>query len=223
LIRVAPSVLSADFRNLKEEVKKVEESGADLLHLDIMDGHFVPNITFGPMIVSAIDRCTDLILDVHLMIDKPEDYLERFVKSGADWITFHWESIKNLEELISRMKELKVKVGCSLRPQTPFESVKGIMKELDLLLLMTVNPGFGGQEFMMEVLPKIRETKRFIRENKLGTVIQVDGGINAQTSKLAQEAGADILVAGEAIFKKKNYREAIAQIRQGKQKRCSKN
>ncbi|MCJ7508442.1 MAG: ribulose-phosphate 3-epimerase [candidate division Zixibacteria bacterium] len=216
MIRVAPSVLSADFRNLEEEIKKVEEAGADLLHLDIMDGHFVPNITFGSMIVSAIDRCTALILDVHLMIDKPEDYLERFVKSGADWITFHWESIDSPKELISKMKELKVKIGCSLRPQTPFESVKGIMKELDLLLLMTVNPGFGGQEFMMEVLPKIREAKRFIRENKLGTVIQVDGGINAQTSKLAQEAGADILVAGEAIFKKKDYREAIAQIRQGK-------
>ncbi|HEX9916535.1 MAG TPA: ribulose-phosphate 3-epimerase, partial [candidate division Zixibacteria bacterium] len=186
------------------------------LHLDIMDGHFVPNITFGPMIVSAIDQCTNLILDVHLMIDKPEDYLERFVKSGADWITFHWESIKNPEELISRMRELKVKVGCSLRPQTSFESVKGIMKELDLLLLMTVNPGFGGQGFMMEVLPKIREARRFIRENKLHTVIQVDGGINPETSKLTQEAGADILVAGEAIFKKKDYREAIAQIRQGK-------
>ena len=216
MVKVAPSVLSADFRNLEDEIKRVEDAGADLLHLDIMDGHFVPNITFGPMIVKAINRCTDLILDVHLMIEKPQGYLEQFAKSGADWITFHWESTKDPRELISKMRDLKVKIGCSLKPQTSFDSIKEIVDDLDLILLMTVNPGFGGQVFMKEVLPKIRETKQFIQENKLKTVIQVDGGIDSQTSKLVQQAGADILVAGEAIFKKEDYKKAIAEMKQGK-------
>ena len=216
MVKIAPSILSADFRNLQQEIKKVEDAGADLLHLDIMDGHFVPNITFGPMIVNAINKLTDLVLDVHLMIDKPEDYLERFIQSGADWITFHWESTKNHKQLISKMRNFKVKVGCSLKPQTPFESIKEIMSDLDLLLLMTVNPGFGGQSFMTEVLPKISQARKFIQENHLKTFIQVDGGINPETSKLVQQAGADILVAGEAIFKKSDYKEAIEQIRKGK-------
>ena len=219
MVKIAPSILSADFGNLQKEIRDLEDAGADLLHLDIMDGHFVPNITFGPMVVSAIDKMTSLILDVHLMIDKPENYLERFVQSGADWITFHWESTKNHEQLISRARGFGVRVGCSLRPRTPFQSVRKIMGDLDLLLLMTVNPGFGGQDFLTEVLPKISQARKFIQENNLKALIQVDGGINSETSRLVQQAGADILVAGEAIFRKNNYKEAMDQIRQGKQNR----
>ena len=214
LLKIAPSLLSADFRNIEKDIRKVERCGVDLLHLDIMDGHFVPNITFGPMIVKAINKCTQLPLDVHLMIENPDLYVESFVKSGADYLTVSIETCRHLHRTISLIKSFKVKVGCALNPATPFESVKPIIKELDLLLLMTVNPGFGGQKFISSVLSKISKAKKFIQEHKLKTEIEVDGGINPQTAKLVKKAGANILVAGDAIFKSKNYCQMVKALRE---------
>jgi ribulose-phosphate 3-epimerase len=213
MIKIAPSLLSADFRNIEKEIKKVEKCGVDLLHLDIMDGHFVPNITFGPMIVKAINECTELPLDVHLMIENPDSYVESFVKSGADYLTVSIEACRHLHRTISLIKSFNVKVGCALNPATPFELVKPVIKELDLLLLMTVNPGFGGQKFIPSVLPKIEEARKFIQEHRLKTEIEVDGGINPQTAQLVKKAGATILVAGEAIFKSKNYCQTVKALR----------
>jgi len=214
LIKVAPSVLSADFRNIEKELKKVEVSGADMIHLDVMDGHFVPNITFGPMIVRDIKRSTRLPLDVHLMIENPDLYLESFVKAGATYLTVSFEACKHLHRTLSAIRELKVKVGCALNPATPFELIKPVMKKLDLLLLMTVNPGFGGQKFIPEVLPKIKEANEYIIRKGLETEIEVDGGINAKTSRLAVQNGATILVAGDAIFKSRDYRRAIKGLKE---------
>jgi ribulose-phosphate 3-epimerase len=213
MIKIAPSLLSADFRNIEKEIKKVEKCGVDLLHLDIMDGHFVPNITFGPMIVKAINECTKLPLDVHLMIENPDSYVESFVKSGADYLTVSIEACRHLHRTVSFIKGFNIKAGCALNPATPFELVKPVIKELDLLLLMTVNPGFGGQKFISSVLPKIEEAKKFILEHKLKTEIEVDGGINPETAKLVKKAGATILVAGNAIFKSKNYCQAVKALR----------
>lgn len=213
LIKIAPSLLSANFRNIEKEIEKVERCGVDLLHLDIMDGHFVPNITFGPMIVKAINQCTQLPLDVHLMIENPDSLVESFVKSGADYLTVSIEACRHLHRTISLIKSFKVKVGCALNPATPFELVKPIIKELDLLLLMTVNPGFGGQKFISPVLSKISEAKKFIEGHKLKTEIEVDGGIDPKSGKLVKEAGATILVAGDAIFKSGNYYKVIKDLR----------
>jgi ribulose-phosphate 3-epimerase len=213
MIKIAPSLLSADFRNIEKEIKKVEKCGVDLLHLDIMDGHFVPNITFGPMIVKAINECTKLPLDVHLMIENPDSYVEGFVKSGADYLTVSIEACRHLHRTVSFIKSFNIKAGCALNPATPFELVKPVIKELDLLLLMTVNPGFGGQKFIPSVLSKIEEAKNFIQKNKLKTEIEVDGGINPETAKLVKKAGATILVAGNAIFKSKNYCHTVKALR----------
>jgi ribulose-phosphate 3-epimerase len=214
MIKVAPSLLSADFRNMEKEVRQVEKCGADLLHLDVMDGHFVPNITFGPMIVDAINRCTKLPLDVHLMIENPDFFAESFVKAGADYLTVSFEACRHLHRTIGLVKSLKVRAGCALNPATPFRAVEPVMEELDLLLLMTVNPGFGGQEFIPSVLPKIEEAKEYIQEHKLKAEIEVDGGISPQTAELVKKAGATILVAGAAIFKSKDYCKTIKAIRE---------
>ena len=213
MIRIAPSLLSADFRNIEKEIKKVERCGVDLLHLDTMDGHFVPNITFGPMIVKAINECTKLPLDVHLMIESPDSYVESFVKSGADYLTVSIEACRHLHRTISLIKSFDVKVGCALNPATSFCLVKPVLQELDLLLLMTVNPGFGGQKFIESVLPKITRSRKFIEENKLKAEIEVDGGINPQTAQLVKKAGANILVVGDAIFKSKNYCQIVKALR----------
>lgn len=185
----------------------------DLLHLDIMDGHFVPNITFGPMIVKAINECTKLPLDVHLMIENPDSYVESFVESGADYLTVSIEACRHLHRTIGLIKDFNVRVGCALNPATSLSIVKPVLPELDLLLLMTVNPGFGGQKFISSVLSKITEAKKFMEEHKLKTEIEVDGGINPKTAKLVKEAGATILVAGDAIFKSKNYYKVIKDLR----------
>ncbi|MEW6686744.1 MAG: ribulose-phosphate 3-epimerase [Candidatus Edwardsbacteria bacterium] len=229
MIKIAPSLLACNFSRLKEEIRSVEIGGADLLHLDVMDGHFVPNITFGPMIVSAINRLTKLPLDVHLMIENPEKYLERFVESGADYLTVHAEtcpsvqppflgegrglSDKNLKDVISKIKSLGVKVGLSLNPSTSLNKFEKILGEVDLLLLMTVNPGFGGQKFIFSVISKIKRAKLVIAENSYKTMIEVDGGINRITAPKVIKAGADILVAGIAIFSAKDRRREIERLR----------
>lgn len=214
MVKIAPSILSADFRNLAGEIREVEKAGADLIHLDIMDGHFVPNITFGPMIVNFVRKCTKLPLDVHLMIENPDLYLEKFVEAGADYLTVHFEGNKHLHRTLTRIRSLGVKNGCVLNPATPFCLVKPIMGEIDLLLLMSVNPGFGGQKFILQVLEKIREAKNFIQGNKLKVEIEVDGGVNPLTAGKVKQAGATILVAGDAVFKSKDYRKIIKELRE---------
>jgi ribulose-phosphate 3-epimerase len=214
MIKIAPSLLSADFKNIEKEIKAVEKCGVELLHLDIMDGHFVPNLTFGPMIVGAINRCTDLPLDVHLMIENPDTLVEEFVKNGADYLTVSFEACKHLNRTISLIKCHKIKVGCALNPATSLCLVKPVLEELDLLLLMSVNPGFGGQKFIPSVLPKIKAAKELIKEHKLKTDIEVDGGINPETAKAVKKAGATILVAGAAIFKNKNYCQTVKALRE---------
>ncbi len=214
MIKIAPSILSADFRCLEEEIKKIEKAGADLIHLDIMDGHFVPNITFGPMIVNFVRLCTKLPLDVHLMIENPDLYLEKFVQAGADYLTVHSEGDRNIHRTLTKIKSLGVKNGCVLNPGTSFCLAKPIMGEIDLLLIMSVNPGFRGQKFITSVLKKIKEAKKFIQDNKLRVEIEVDGGINPDTAKKVKDAGATILVAGDAIFKSKDYKKIIKKLRQ---------
>jgi len=213
LIKIAPSILSADFRNLREEISSVEKAGADLIHLDIMDGHFVPNITFGPMIVNFVRLCTKLPLDVHLMIENPDLYLEKFVQAGADYLTVHIEGNRNLHRTLTKIKSLGVKNGCVLNPGTPFCSAKPIMEEIDLLLLMSVNPGFGGQKFVSSVLKKIKEANKYIQDNSLKVEIEVDGGINVNTAKMVKKSGASILVAGDSVFKSRDYKKIIKELR----------
>ncbi len=212
-IKIAPSILAADFSCLREEIERVEKAGADLLHLDVMDGHFVPNISFGPLVVKAIDKLTHLPLDVHLMIEKPERYLKVFRKSGADCLTAHLEACPNLVEVIGQIRDLGAKVGVALNPQTSFSSVVPFLEEIDLLLLMSVNPGFGGQEFIPSVLEKIEDAAQWVSREKLPLEIAVDGGVESENAHRIIEAGATILGAGTSIFKSTDYREAIASLR----------
>ena len=215
LVKIAPSILSADFRNLAGEIREVEKAGADLIHLDIMDGHFVPNITFGPMVVNLVRLCTKLPLDVHLMIDNPDLYLEKFVEAGADYLTVHLEGNRHLYRTLTRIKSLGVKNGCVLNPATPFCLVKPVIGEIDLLLLMSVNPGFGGQRFIPSILDKVKEAKKFIQDNNLKIEIEVDGGVNSSTAGKVKQAGATILVAGDAVFKSRDYKKIIKELREG--------
>ena len=208
-IKIAPSLLAADFANLASEVQRVEKAGCDLIHIDVMDGHFVPNITVGPFIVKAIRRITRLPLDAHLMIENPEKYVKSFAEAGADHITVHAEACPgNLAQVLELIRSCSVTRGVSLRPQTPLSSIEKNLKDVDLVLLMTVNPGFGGQAFMPEVMPKVRELRaRFDGD------IQVDGGINKETGSEAVKAGANVLVAGTAIFGRKDTKQAIEDLR----------
>lgn len=214
MIQIAPSLLSADFSRLKQEVIEIEQAGADWLHLDVMDGMFVPNITFGPAVIQAIRPFTKLPFDVHLMIEEPDRYVESFVRAGADLISVHVEACRHLHRTITRIKELGVQVGVALNPATPISMIEPIITELDYILLMTVNPGFGGQAFIPLVLPKIENLHRLLIDYKLEHVkIQVDGGIDEKTAQQVVKAGANVLVAGSAIFGQKNRTLAIQKIR----------
>lgn len=213
-IKIAPSILASDFRNLAQEIKKVEQAGADWIHCDVMDGHFVDNLTFGPVVVEAINRSTKLPLDVHLMIENPVKYIKEFASAGADILTVHIEVCPDLKKVISKIKSLGMKAGCSVRPQTPLSRVKPYLNDLDLLLIMSVNPGFAGQSFISSVLPKVKEAKKLKQEKKYEYYIEIDGGINPKTAKLAKKAGAEVLVAASAIFKAKDYGKAIRELRE---------
>lgn len=207
-ILIAPSILSADFSKLGADIKAVEDSGADWLHIDVMDGHFVPNITIGPVVVKSIRKVTGMPLDVHLMIEDPGKFVESFVKSGADIITFHAESNSDPKKTIAEIKDLKKKAGISIRPGTALSAIEPLLSMVDMVLVMTVEPGFAGQEFMSECLPKIKELKKIFKGD-----IQVDGGINESTAALVRSAGANVIVAGTAVFGTKNYGEAIRKLK----------
>ena len=200
-IQISPSILSADFSQLGSEIKRLEEGGADMIHVDVMDGHFVPNLTIGPPVIKALKKNSSVPFDVHLMISPVHKYIEAYANAGADIITIHPEATDDLQKSIDKIKELKKKVGVSLNPETKVDIIKKNLSEIDLVLIMSVNPGFGGQKFMPEVLSKIKELVQIREKEKLIFDIEIDGGINFENSKLAIEAGANILVSGTTIFK----------------------
>ena len=212
MVKIAPSILSADFSCLYEEVKKIERV-ADRLHLDIMDGHFVPNLTFGPGVVSSLRRKISLPLEAHLMMDNPEKWIDAFALAGCEWIIPHVEASFHLDRLITSIKEKGIKAGVALNPSTPLCELEYILPKLDLVLLMTVNPGFGGQKFIPEVLSKIRDLRQIGRERKLSFEIEVDGGINHNTAKKVIKAGATVLVVGTAVFDASDAERAVIELR----------
>lgn len=210
---IAPSILSADFTRLGEELNAIEKAGADLVHIDVMDGQFVPNLTYGPVIVDACKRLTDLDLDVHLMIETPDQLIPEFVKSGAGLISVHAEACAHLNRSIQLIKRFDVKAGVALNPATPLSAIKWVVDQLDFILIMSVNPGFGGQKFIPACLNKIKSLSRLLNECNPNAIIQVDGGINDQTITQASDAGAHSFVAGSAIFNTNDYRKTISVLR----------
>ena len=200
-IQISPSILSADFSQLGTEIKRLEEGGADMVHVDVMDGHFVPNLTIGPPVIKALRNHCSLKFDVHLMISPVHKYIEAYADAGADIITVHPEATDNLEDSINKIKDLKKKVGVSLNPESSIDLIKYLLDKIDLVLIMSVNPGFGGQKFMPEVLEKIKQLKKIREIEKLNFDIEIDGGINFDNCKIAIEAGANILVSGTTVFK----------------------
>ena len=213
--KIAPSILSADFTRLGEEVKRVEQAGADYIHIDVMDGHFVPNITIGPMIVSAVRQVTELPLDVHLMISNPDFFVEAFVEAGADIITVHAEAVNHLHRSIQYIRSAGARPAVSLNPASPLEMIEYVLDDLGMVLLMTVNPGFGGQAFIPGVIPKIESMREMIDKRGLDIELQVDGGIGPQTIGPVSSAGANVFVAGSAIFHSDDYAETIRLMREG--------
>lgn len=212
MIQIAPSILAANFAKLGEEVKDVERAGAKLIHIDVMDGHFVPNISFGSIVLDAIRPLTDLPLDVHLMIENPDQYIEQFAKAGADYITVHVEACRHLHRTIQLIRSYGVKPGVVLNPHTPIESIQHILEDIDMVLFMTVNPGFGGQKFIHSVVPKIEALSTIIKERNLDVAIEIDGGINTETIVPCAKAGATIFVAGSAIYSKEDRTAALQEI-----------
>ena len=212
-IQISPSILSADFSQLGNEIKKLEEGGADLIHVDVMDGHFVPNLTIGPPVIKALRKYTNLPFDVHLMIAPVDKFIKNFADSGADIITIHPEATDNLENSIKKIKTLKKKAGVSLNPETSIEKVLPVLKQIDLVLIMSVNPGFGGQSFIHGSIEKIAQVRKMIDALGKDIRLEVDGGINKDTIALASEAGADTFVAGSAIFNTENYEQTISELR----------
>ena len=213
MIKVSPSVLACDLSRLLEEVKSIESAGADMVHLDVMDGMFVTNISFGLPVIASLRKHTNIFFDVHLMIDRPERYVERFAEAGADLVTFHYEASENPEKTLETIRALGKKAGISVKPTTPVDVVYPLLDKCDLVLIMTVEPGYGGQAFIPEMLDKIRALREKIEERGLDVDIQVDGGINAETGKLVREAGANNLVAGSYVFKESDRRAAIDSLR----------
>ena len=210
---IAPSILSADFSRLGDDVRAVEEAGADWIHIDVMDGHFVPNITLGPVVVEAVKRSTSLPLDVHLMIGNPDRYIADFAAAGAEWISVQVESCTHLNRTIQIIKESGAKAGVVLNPSTSLVSIEWVLENVDMVLIMSVNPGFGGQKFIPNSLEKIKALRGMIRERELSALIEVDGGVNKTTIEAVSRAGADVFVAGSAIFESGDYKAAIAQFR----------
>jgi ribulose-phosphate 3-epimerase len=212
--KIAPSILSADFAHLADEIRAVEEAGADIIHVDVMDGHFVPNFTIGPPIVAAIKKVARRPLDVHLMMTNPDDYIPEFIEAGSDYLTVHVETCPHLHRTIQSIKEKGIKAGVTLNPATPISSVEPILSEVDLLLVMSVNPGFGGQKFIPSVMDKIKAARKMIDARGLKVELEVDGGLKVDNVGVISLAGADIFVAGSAIFGSKDYKQTIAKMRQ---------
>ncbi len=212
-IIIAPSILSADFTRLGDEIKAVEEAGADWIHVDVMDGHFVPNITIGPLVVEAAKKAATKPLDVHLMIADPDSYLEDFQKAGADIIHVHPEATHHLHRTLTRIRELGAKAGAAINPSTPLSAVEHVMAELDVLMLMTVNPGFGGQSFIASMLPKVEAASRMIKDSGFDIILEVDGGVSPKTAPDLAARGARAFVAGSAVFGRPPYEEAIETLR----------
>ena len=213
MIKIAPSILAADFAKLGQEVKEVEVAGAELIHIDVMDGHFVPNISFGAIALEAIRPLSTLPMDVHLMIENPDQYIEQFAKAGADYITVHVEACRHLHRTIQLIRSFGVKPGVVLNPHTPIETIQHVLEDIDMVLFMTVNPGFGGQKFIDSVVPKVAALSEIIKERGLNIDIEIDGGINAETIIPCAKAGANIFVAGSAIFGKEDRAKALQDIK----------
>ena len=211
--KIAPSILSADFSRLGEEVRAVGKAGADVIHVDVMDGHFVPNITIGPLVVQGLKKLTSLPLDVHLMIEKPERYIEAFAQAGSDWITVHAEVCPQLKRIIKKIRQLNVRPGIVLKPATSLKILYPVLDNIDLVLIMSVNPGFGGQSFIPSTLKKIERLRKIIAQNRYPLEIEVDGGVKIENIREVSKAGGDIFVVGTGIFKTKDYEETMRKLR----------